>query len=818
MLFSVTAKGIGARVRAAGVSIVVLVGAPAAMAAESSTDEAHKSAGIEEVIITARKVEESVQDVPLAVTALSAELASPTIRNLSDLNGFAPNVQIGEDGSRSGGGAVINIRGISPTRTDDNSFDAPIAVLIDGIYLGSLAGQVVENFDLDRIEVLRGPQGTLFGKNTVGGAIQVFRSRPTGEWGGRVKATLGDDNQQELRAVLNAPVIEDMLAAKLFFTTQQADGFMDNVTIGGQVGDADYQNYGATLLFTPVEAFEATFTVEKFKDDSELNSFHTNYNAAPGVIPPPTDPNETDYSGGFLNCLLNDVAFNPPFPGTFTNLCRTSLETPNNAENDTDNNASLETDAYTLNASVQLNDHLTLVSVTGYRDMEEYRIFDFDGSAAPFITIERWNDYDQFSQEFRIDGTWDTLTMTSGVYYWNSEFEQDWVTGGRFWATIGGAIAYDPLAWQACVAGVLPPPLTALRCDSGLPTGVTPFDDVTQILYETQETTSIAAFSQVDWTFLERWTLTAGVRWTEERKDFKAGQSYLSNVERQRMRNFPEYADLDNTWREVSPRLGLTYQLMEDAIVYASYSEGFHSGGFFGVNQNTSDFERDQYDPEYANTYELGYKSLMLDNRLRLNATAFYTDFEDKQESSIQFDPSTGTVASVFDNVANATYWGIELETEFVFNDYFRAFLNYGYLDAEYEDFETDIDASDGVTVIEDASFLTPRNAPENTVGVGGTFSYPVGPGTVQLYAKYAWVDEIETNLLNTPLGKLDDRKDVTASLGYFGENWAVTAFGRNLTDEEYEIFTPIADLFANGTVNRGRSYGIEFEYDFSLR
>jgi iron complex outermembrane receptor protein len=404
--------------------------------------------------------------------------------------------------------------------------------------------------------------------------------------------------------------------------------------------------------------------------------------------------------------------------------------------------------------------------------------------------------------------------MTSGVYYWNSEFEQDWVTGGRFWATLFGGVAYTPALWQLCLAGAFSP----IACDSGLPDGVTPPGDVTQILYETQETTSIAAFSQVDWTFLERWTLTAGVRWTEERKDFKAGQSYLSNVERQRLRNFPEYADLDNTWREVSPRLGLTYQLMEDAIVYASYSEGFHSGGFFGVNQNTSDFERDQYDPEYANTYELGYKSLMLDNRLRLNATAFYTDFEDKQESSIQFDPGTQTVTSVFDNVASATYWGIELETEFVFNDYFRAFLNYGYLDAEYEDFETDINASDGIELIEDASFLTPRNAPENTVGIGGTFSYPVGPGTVQLYGKYAWVDEVETNLLNTPLGKLDDRKDVTASLGYFGENWAVTAFGRNLTDEEYEIFTPIAALFANGTVNRPRTYGIEFEYDFSLR
>ena len=120
--------------------------------------------GIEEIVVTARKQEESSQDVPVAITALSEELESATIRNLTDLTGFIPNATIAEDGSRGGGGAVINIRGISPTRSDDNSFDAPVSVMIDGIYLGTLAGQVVENFDIERVEVLRGPQGTLFGK------------------------------------------------------------------------------------------------------------------------------------------------------------------------------------------------------------------------------------------------------------------------------------------------------------------------------------------------------------------------------------------------------------------------------------------------------------------------------------------------------------------------------------------------------------------------------------------------------------------------------------------------------------------------------
>ncbi|MEQ9001982.1 MAG: TonB-dependent receptor [Pseudomonadales bacterium] len=762
---------------------------------------------IEEVIVTARKTEESAQSVPIAITALSQELESPTIRNLTDLNGYAPNVQIGEDGSRSGGGASITIRGISPTRTDDNSFDSPIGVMIDGIYLGSLAGQVLENFDLERVEILRGPQGTLFGKNTVGGVLHVIRSRPTGEWGGRFKVTLGEDNQRELRAVVNAPVIPDKLAAKGFLTIQQDDGFRKNVTTGNDVSDADYQNYGLTLLATPTDGFEATFTVEKFKDEGRLGAYHTNYNTAPGVIPPPSNPNlETDFSGGFLNCALNPQ------------VCRTSLDTPSRSENDTDNDAKLEVDAYTLNMSFDLNENMQLVSVTGYRDMDEYRIFDFDGSAAPFITIERWNEYDQFSQEFRIDGTWDKVSLSTGVYYWNSEFEQDWVTGGQFWGTLFGGVAADPGLWALCQDGNLSSlggPFTGNNtwCDRGIPNGIPLGQTVTQILYETQETTSIAAFFQADWNFAEKWTATAGVRWTEERKDFIAGQAYLSNIARQLERNFPEYSDLDNTWDDISPKLGLTYEVSDRAIAYVSYSEGFHSGGFFGVNQNTADFERDQYDPELGETWEIGFKSMLLDDRMRFNVAAFRNKFKDKQEASVQIDPSTNTVATVFDNVANATYQGVEVELEYVFTDYLRGFLNYGYLDAKYDDFETDIRPLDGIDLIEDASFLTPRNAPENTVGVGGTFSMPVGAGTFEIFAKYAWVDDVETNLLNASLGRVKAREDVTASIGYYTETWAVSAYGRNLTDERFETFFPIPPLFAVGSVNRPRHVGVEFEY-----
>ena len=140
--------------------------------------------------------------------------------------------------------------------------------------------------------------------------------------------------------------------------------------------------------------------------------------------------------------------------------------------------------------------------------------------------------------------------------------------------------------------------------------------------------------------------------------------------------------------------------------------------------------------------------------------------------------------------------------------------MYYGALDAEYNEFQTDINTSDGIERVEDASFLTPRNAPEYTIGIGGTVSIPVGSGAIEIYAKWTEIDELESNLLNTQLGKVDSREDLTASIGYYAENWSITAFGNNLTDEEIEVFIPIEPLFAVGNVNQGRRYGIEFMYE----
>lgn len=767
-----------------------------------------ESFGIEEIIVTARKVEETSQSVPVAITAITEDLQRSSIRDLNDINGFAPNVIIAENGSRSGGGAEINIRGISPTRGDDNSFDPPIGVMLDGVYLGSSAGAVLENFDIERIEVLRGPQGTLFGKNTVGGVINVVRTRPTGELGAKLKLTVGEDGLNEQRIVLNLPKAGN-ISTKVFATSMKDDGWLPNVTSGKKIPRKNYSQYGVTFLWEPSEKLDALLTIEQIMDKSQLDVWHTNYNMAAGVFDQPTDPREKAIHLASLTC-------------TVFGACRTSTDIPQNAELDTEHDAENDVKAYTLNLSYDVNDNITLRAISSLREQDEYRIYDYDGSAAPMITIERWNEYEQTSHEFRFEGQFEKSSLVAGVYLWESEFTQDWVTGGQFWRTLFGGLVGTKEGWATCQGtNGFDNPFFPINCDRSIEGG---FDGpITQILYETQETESTAAFFQYERDVTDKLAVTVGARWTEEEKHFIAGQAYLSNVAAQRNRQFIGYADLTNKWDETSLKVGATYQIDEDRMVYFSVSEGFHSGGFFGVNQNIRDFERDQYDPEYATSTEIGFKSTLLDNRLRFNMAAFRNEFEDKQESFVKIDPDTKTVASVFDNAAEVLYEGIELEILYAATRDLRLFFNGGWLDANYEEFTTDITPTDGVVNVVDASFLEPRNAPEYTVGLGFNYTRQLANGELDIFAKYTKVADYETDVLNLNAGRTagGNSEDISATIGYFVDNWSISLYGKNLTDEQIEWPVLLGGsptsgvLFAAGTLTRGRHIGLEFTAEF---
>ncbi|HEY5647328.1 MAG TPA: TonB-dependent receptor, partial [Pseudomonadales bacterium] len=517
--------------------------APAALAEESRSDA---RATIEEIIVTARKREESVQDVPIAMTALTQEIRESSVRDITDLNAYLPNVIIENNMARSRGSA-INIRGLSYTETD-KSFDPPIAVVLDGVYIGTSSGQVIENFDIERIEVLRGPQGTLFGKNTVGGVISAVRSRPTGELGGQIQLTGGKWGQREVRAIANLPEIGDMLSTKLFYTLIKSDGYMDNVFLDKEGPKKDYQNYGAALLFQPVERFEALLTVETYADDSHV-----------GASRNANDP-------GFILCSVYGSCRDPDTP-------------KNEYSTDQQNVAKFDTDAVSLTMTFDINDNLQLVSVTGWRDEKEDTISEFDGSSLPYIWIDNDNTHEQKSTELRLEGTYEKFNFVLGGYLWDNHYDQNWVTYGFFWDSVVPGLSTNADTGIPFAVFGLPIPgnagltdlcllelVGALRCDQSVgfaSAGLGP--NFTQLLFQEQDVNSQAVFFQADYHLTDKWTVTAGIRWTREEKEFRGAQSYLAPVSRAglpaevwavNLAGDLDIFDDGTTWKEWTPKLG----------------------------------------------------------------------------------------------------------------------------------------------------------------------------------------------------------------------------------------------------------------------
>ena len=793
---------------------------------------------IEEVVVTARSKGESVQDVPIAITAITKQLNSADVRDIRDIVAFTPNVRIDSIYQRANSPS-INIRGISPSRTDDNSIDSPIGVIIDGIYLGSLPGQIIENFDVERVEILRGPQGTLFGRNTVGGALNVIRSKPTGEWGVKVQYTTGKWNDQEFRGVLNAPIIKDTLAAKLFFFSANRDGYLHNTFLNINQPQKDYNNYGVVLKFTPNERTEALLTVEKFDDKSQGGAFIGNFNVGAGVLPVGTGPSDFNTPGSSQGPGGTLSTFLPGLFGLQNTPARTDLSIPKTISDSYPSPGSVQTYAYTLNASTKLNDNLSLVSVTGYRKQHELASEDFDGSSADFINIATDAHYHQFTQELRLEGGWDSsmgkVSFVAGGYYFDSKFNRNWVTSGDFWEFVDllGGYSLARNVWTnpalatatgfsnpvaACNAPRTTPGLIAVfgrvRCDAGAtgPYGA----KLVAKLFENQHTESVAGFAHADWEFMPKLTLTLGLRYTWEQKTFTGYQAYQTPLARVKVFAFPDSVTLQNSWTHTTPLAALSYKMTPDILWYASYSGGWHSGGFFGVNQNTQDFLQNQYEPETAKSYEVGMKGQFFDHRVQLNLAAFRNDFTNKQESAIVFDKTTNTVVTLFTNVGGLRYQGLEAELQWVVNDQLSLAASFGYLDAKYTNLLIGYPGNKaGAVPIVNATFLEPRNAPKYTAGGSATYTVPVGPGNLTLGSKVTWVDSTYGDIYNTSLGFTKSHTDLSASVSYTYENYKATVFGRNLTNWRREAPILIAPLFGASTITPGRSWGLELAATF---
>lgn len=766
---------------------------------------------IDEIVVTAQKREESLQDVPLAVTALDSDALEKTYaRDLLDVTGMSPNLII--DPVLGNGTAAISIRGMQLNDVE-KSFDPAVSVYMDGIYLTTTTGALLQIWDSEAVEVLRGPQGTLFGRNTIGGLVHVRRKAPSGELGGRMSVTYGEFDRLDINATINSnSFANDTLSFKGTLMYQDGGGYFENDVRGRDEGDTDFLGLTGMMLWEPTDTFSAWLSVDYFDDET------------------PTRPvTSLTQSGEVFDafCGLAGLCGGLPSDEDYHRSPTTTLR----------QDAFVETTAVTLNANWAVNDSHELFLVAGWRDTEEDAIQEFDGIGAnapgfpldgDFFWTQRPQNLEQTSFELRLHSDWadGRVKTVFGGYYLDAEYDLEQVTTSLLFFGVPGADGF-----------------------SGI------FSSQPQFK---QESEAWALFGQVDVNLSDNWLLSVGARYTDEQKkacgtarfDFGLGApvtvtSYGSTDLSFCNANDPTYVGNiidpatgqpraqtgEESWDAFNPRVSLTYQF-EQGIAFVSYSEGFRSGGFNG--RSTSAETLGPYEPEEVETIEIGAKTQWLDNRLQLNATFFTTDYADKQEDVVFPDPM-GVTLTIVQNAAEASIDGFEAEVVAIPTDGLTLSGSIGILDASFDEWLIrDLNGN-----LLDQSDFELRRAPDLTFGLNALYEHELSNGNFIVFSgNYSWRDDywVTARTNNTQPGRPGFNESyglLDMSISYETENWRVSLFGKNLTDDDY--FLHVLDVSANefatsatdptpvfvpglwtfGTINAPRRWGVEFDYKF---
>ena len=732
-----------------GVSTVALAAASFAVASPAIAQEAEaeeeRQSGVNEIIVTARKRAEPLQETPVAVTAIGGEaLDRIYATDLGDLSGRAPNVTINTIGNFTSSVSVF-IRGIG-NGDPDSTVDPSVGIYIDGVYLPRTANSALDLFDVEQVEVRRGPQGTLFGRNTTGGAINYRTKRPTGEFDIRGSITLGEYGQRDIRAAVETPIVEDVLAFKVAAFSQHLDGYYKNTNSTGgpgfrtavDAGEVDTFTLRPALLFTPSDNFNLTIIGEYMRERSQnLPSINV---STPGQ--------------------LLQVFWGPDTFGRDEEVREFAWNVPGFSD--------IDIWGITAEANWEIGNG-TLTSITNYRETDDINNNDTDGTTAAFFETLRDQPHDQFSSELRYN--WvpsDRLNVVAGMFYFRQEY---FLRRDTFLNITNGPVT------------------THLNAITG------------------QAHKNFAIFGQADYELTDRLGISLGGRWTTEKKDFYA--TLFTPFP-----NLGQQFDLEDDWSNFGPSAGIDYQLTDDALIYASYSKGFKSGGFNGRGGTPGALG--PFDEESVDAFEIGLKADWFDNALRTNLAVFYSKYDDLQRTVIRTLPGAANPQeTITDNAASATVKGFELEVTAVPTTGLQLDFAVGYNDASYDEFLADVNG-DGIET--DNSDLDLSRAPKWTLGAGISYEADLGSaGYLTARGDWQYVDKQNLLASGDPSGRISSYQIVDASIRWDlpGEQFYVSAFVKNLTDEIYELsFTPVGALFAFHNISPPRRFGITIGYD----
>lgn len=715
---------------------------------------------IQEVVVTAQKRSENLQDVPVSVTALSGDaLTARGVTNVTGLNNLAPGLRV------SSGDAAANpkifIRGVGLSDFNPNS-SSGVGIYVDGVYVSSPLAQMAGFFDIGQIEVLRGPQGTLYGRNTNGGAVNVTTKRPTHTFSAEAAAEYATYNAVNLTGAVSGPVIEDVLSVRAAGQVVRDDGTTYNRVTGNDVNATDYWAIRLSALYTPHEDVEALFQVNRFVNRGDatqpqhraLFPFTAEATGPDGFCAP------TAYGSG----LCGDAFGYSDTDGDDRAL---------------DANAEGKDKIDLFGASAQVDWDLgaiSLVSVTAYSWAHRNAFENTDSSPNQMLEINYLARQNQFTQELRLQSND------------SADGRLKWVAGGYYMdETVEDASTQDVLR-----------DLRPL-----FPDGFSLADSVAAFSYPyTQKTKSYAFFGQADYQLAERLTATVGLRYSADEKSF----DYRSQAEGGLIVLLT--SQQEKTFSAWSGRLGLRYEVNDDLNLYATYNRGFKSGGFFGGLATTPE-ELIPYDNEQLDAYEVGLKSELFDRRVRLNMSAFYYDYQDQQVFAQAL--RNGLTVLVLDNAANSEVYGAEIEATARLSENLSIDAGLSLLDATYGEYFSEGDDFTGNRL---------PQSPEVTFNAAANYRHPLPQGGELVgsldaaYSSKVYFDNSNAERLSQ-----DAVWVVGAQGGWQAPDGRIELglFARNLFDETYKV--SISNIDSLGvdllTLNRPRSLGAYLRYRY---
>ena len=725
---------------------------------------------LEEVIVKAEKREQNLQDIPASISAFSAaqiELAGWD--DISQLETSVPSVSVGGDGDSR---PFIFIRGVGSRKFDIGS-EGSVGVFVDEIYNARFSSSLSGIVDIERIEVLKGPQGTLYGRNTIGGAISLYTVKASEEFEARIKVAAGNEGYWRVGGYVSGAISENWVG-RLSASTRSDDGNMTEVLSGKNDGqDADAVRVNLIGQLTDRTSVELTAQTSRLDQEARLAQangeigplglYQLGHAVPLPVLPPP-----------IIDSILSGIR-----AGTVANILREAALDPRNVKMDRPGFSELESDLVSLKIEHE-SDNFLFTSISSRTSDEIHEQTDFESTTRDAIWTDVQQDSKQLSQEFRltsVDGGMFTLdnrlTWVVGLYYFNDE-------------------GYRKDDYSVGVQGNIPPQY--YRAVPGLA-----YSQARQDV--TLDNTSIALYGQATYALTDRLNLTLGIRRSDDEKDFTT----------QMITNTPGYPfvaapfTLPQTLKfdSTDPKVSVDYAITDNSMAYITYSSGYKSGGVtfatWAEAGNVGGFEE-----EHLDSLEIGYKARLMNNRMQLNLAAYQYDYTDQQVQSIVV--VNGAPQGLTDNAAESDMKGVELEMSYLLTDALKVDVNYFYQDAVFEDYA-------------DKTGNPMQFAPENAYTVALSYAPDLG-NNLQMRAEYSYKDEFQFDAGNRDIS-LEPEHDVvnlTASMD-LGDSVSLRLFCNNCSDElirtQVTTFATSQGGGGRSIYGPGRRYGAEITYNF---